>query len=263
MVGSGSVTEQSFAPLGPASGFRIGDVFSLSFSAYGRKLPVYVLIGLVLNLPNLYIAFERPSLFPTQTGDQPVLPPGYWLNILLTVVFGILVYAISQAALLHAALQDLRGRALDLGATAARALSRTLPILATMFLTAMAIWFSAALLIIPAFIVWMMLSVAIPVCVDETANPFTAMGRSAELTKGYRWQIFGIQIVYFAVFIILNLALRTAIAASFSLQMVELLTFPIGVVGSSYGAVLTATMYYALRAAKEGPEGNNLAMVFD
>ena len=108
-----------------------------------------------------------------------------------------------------------------------------------------------------------MLSVAVPACADDTPNPFAAMGRSAELTKGNRWRLFGIHIIYIIVLIVFSLLQQGALAASVSRQTMMLLSFPLGVALSSWSAVLSATMYSALRVAKEGVEGDHIATVFD
>jgi len=257
------VTEQSFAQLGRVSGFRIGDVLSRSFSLYFKKLPLYYLVGLVVTAPNLYFVMQSVNLTPTTVDGRQVLPPGYWLTISLLLGVSVVCYAIEYAALIHIALQDLRGRPVEAGMTVSRILSRTLPILAALFFSWFAVTLSALLLIVPAFIVWMMLSVVVPACVDDTPNPFTAMARSAELTKGNRWRLFGIHIIYIIVLIVFSLLQQGALAASVSRQTMMLLSFPLGVALSSWSAVLSATMYSALRVAKEGVEGDHIATVFD
>jgi uncharacterized membrane protein len=203
------------------------------------------------------------NLAPTTVDGQPALPPGYGLTISLLMIVSIVCYAIENAALIHIALQDLRGRPVEASMTVSRALSRTLPILAALFFSWFAVTLSAFLLIVPAFIVWMMLSVVVPVCADDTPNPFTAMARSAELTKGNRWRIFGIQIIYIVILIVFSIAQQGVLAVAFPRETVMLLSFPLGVALGSWGAVLSAAMYHALRMAKEGPEGDHIATVFD
>ncbi len=257
------MTEQSFAQLGSASAFRVGDVLSRSFSLYFRKLPLYYLIGLVVTAPNLYFALEAVKLVPTTVDGRPVFPPGYWLTIGLMSLVSMVAYVVEYGALIHIALQDLRGRPVDAGATVRLTVSRSLSILAVLFFSWFAVTLSAFLLVVPAFIVWMMLSVAIPACVAETANPFTAMGRSAELTRGNRWRIFGIQIVFIVALIVFSGVQQASVAAGLQQQMMMLLSFPLGVALSTWGAVLSAATYSALRVSKEGVEGDQIATVFD
>jgi hypothetical protein len=257
------MTEQSFAQQGPAAGFRVGDVLSRSFSLYFRRLPLYYLIALVVTAPNLYFALEAAKLMPTTVEGRPVFPPGYWPMIGLTMLVSMLSYAIENVALIHIALQDVRGRRADPGATVSLVFARTLSILVVLFIAWFAVSLSAILLIVPAFLVWMMLSVAVPACIDDTPNPFAALGRSAELTKGNRWRLFGIQIVYIVVLLVFSGLQQGALAAAVPRDMMMLLSFPLGVALSSWGAVLSAATYSALRVAKQGVEGDQIATVFD
>ena len=257
------MTDWSLAQRHAAPNFEIGQVFGRSFQLYGRKLPVYYLLTLAIALPNLYAATQTAALTPANVDGRPVLPPGYWQHAAPVFTISTLFYVLQMAVLLHVALQDIRGRPFDLGQSLTRGLLRMLPILATILLAYLAITFGAILLFFPGIMVWMMLSVSVQACLDESPNPFTAMGRSAQLTKGHRWSIFGIELVFYVVVFGIDFTFRRVLGLAFSPEIVALLNFPVSAVFSSYGAVLGAVMYQALREAKEGVASDHIATVFD
>ena len=57
-------------------------------------------------------------------------------------------------------------------------------------------------LIVPAFIAATMIFVATPVCVVERLGPFKSLRRSAALTKGCRWRVFGMMIAMWLIGVI-------------------------------------------------------------
>jgi uncharacterized membrane protein len=97
--------------------------------------------------------------------------------------------------------------------------------------------------------------------VIEKPGVMASLSRSAELTGGYRWQIFGIVALVGIVGIIAQYIFRVL----FGTVTVwgKLLSFGWLVVATSFGAVLVAVAYHDLRAAKEGTDIDNLANIFD
>src|SRR5262249_33775336 len=93
------------------------------------------------------------------------------------------------------AFQDMRGRPFEIGESLSKGLNRFLPIVGLSFCIGIAVIVGVVLLIIPAFIFSAMLYVALPACVVERLGPFQSMGRSADLTKGFRWSVFGIAVL--------------------------------------------------------------------
>src|SRR5207302_7500833 len=96
-----------------------------------------------------------------------------------------------QAVILHAAFQDMRGRAVNLGESLSVGLRRFLPIIGASILLSLGAAVGMLLLIVPGLILLTMWYVAIPACVVEELGPARSLGRSSELTRGNRWKIFG------------------------------------------------------------------------
>jgi uncharacterized membrane protein len=119
------------------------------------------------------------------------------------------------------------------------------------------------LLIVPGFILFAMWFVATPPCVVEQLGPFRSLGRSAQLTKGHRWKVFGLFIV---------LMLISAVIGGGVSMMLRQLGSPVltaignllwnGVWGALYSIAVVVT-YHDLRVAKEGVDIEHIASVFD
>jgi hypothetical protein len=122
----------------------------------------------------------------------------------------------------------------------------------------------AALFIIPGVIVATMLFVATPVCVVERLGPFDSMERSAQLTKGQRWKIFGL-LVLLGVPAVTVGALIDTMAEVAGINQILASIAHVGwdaTWGAAY-AVLVIAVYHDLRVAKEGVDTAQIAAVFE
>lgn len=116
------------------------------------------------------------------------------------------------------------------------------------------------LFVVPGVIIGCMLYVAIPACVIEKLGVTASMSRSVALTKGYRWQIFGL---FLLVVVISALGAFVFTLIGGAGLVGQLLAFGWQVVSTAFGAVLSAVIYHDLRMAKEGIDLDTLASVFD
>ena len=118
------------------------------------------------------------------------------------------------------------------------------------------------LLVVPGFMLLTMF-VIIPVCVVEGLGPIQSLGRSRQLTKGYRWRIFALYlipgvIIGIAGVVLARLGMSIAGAAGYGL-----LSFLVTAVGGAYQAIVNIMTYHDLHAVKEGLDIEQLAAVFD
>ena len=105
--------------------------------------------------------------------------------------------------------------------------------------------------------------VAIPACVIEKLGVFASMGRSNDLTRGYRWPIFGVFLIVGIVSAVSSglLAFLLSMAGGSPIEWV--FNFGLQVVTTAYSSVLVAVIYHNLRVAKEGVDVSKIASVFD
>lgn len=186
------------------------------------------------------------------------LSPNYWIQ---AAIAGLLSNAL-LAVLLQAALAQISGRKALPAELAATGLKFFLPVLGvnTLYGLAMAIGF--LLLIVPGVIVAVFWCLATPVLLAE-GNFTKVFARSAALTRGNRWRILGLSIIYF----VAATAIQSLLDAIGDITNIT----PVGIVGaaiwgsvsSAVSSVGLAVLYTHLRNLQDGGGGQSLGDVFD
>ena len=189
---------------------------------------------------------------------------------IIAFIISVILYFVGQAVILYAAFQAMRGRDVIIGDAIGRAFSRFLSLLGISILVGLGVAIGFMLLIVPGIILALRWAVAVPACVVENKGPLESMRRSAELTKGHRWKIFGVWVLIAIVAIIILIMVgvfaglgavvaqglgRVLIAGVISLILTAIVT--------AYSYVLNAMIYHDLRVAKEGVDTEQIAAVFD
>jgi hypothetical protein len=266
--------------------FRVGHVLSQSWQVSSRNFLRFTLIAAVVLLPSLLAQQPTPA--------NPLPNPGA-LGIVSVVV--IVLYLLSQATLLHAAFQDMSGRPVKLTESLLVGLRRFFPIIGVGLVEVIALGVYVVALVLaaaglgqllqsgglvalfsiigifPAFMLYLMWSVAIPACVVERLGPLRSLGRSRQLTKGHRWKIFGMLLLILIALLIGSIVIGAlvGVGAVFALSVGS---DPFGVAGRVVGliinaivtaffTILVAVTYHDLRVAKEGIDTEQIAAVFD
>jgi hypothetical protein len=231
--------------------FRIGDALSKTFSVFGSKLSSFLILALVPLIPVLVL--KLLALSGPQGANAGVF--GGFVAILI-VVLG----SVAQAMTLYGAFQEMGGQPFSIGESLGVGLAQAVPVLGVAVLGGLLTGLASILLVVPGLIVLCMLYVSVPVCVIEKPGVIASLNRSALLTKGYRWQIFGL----LALVGIVNIIVQIVLALLGRLTLIgTLLEFVWLVIATSFGAVMAAVVYHDLRVAKEGLDIDNLANVFD
>jgi len=259
--------------------FRVGQVFSRTWSVFSRNFLTFVLVSALATLPGLLMPQRTPGADPFR--NLGVLAIGWLLMIVL--------WALVQAVLLNAAFQSMRGRRFDIAESARIGLRRFFPIVGIAIILMVLAGLGASLLLlmhlpVPVYIasllvVFLMLYtvwfVATPVCVAEQLGPLDSMGRSAALTKGYRWKIFGMLLLLLIAQFIVVAAVVGAVAVAVTgggfLASSDAMATTVGqvvklawnTIWTSFFATLIVVTYHDLRVAKEGIDTDQIAAVFD
>ena len=227
---------------------RIGSVLSKAFEVLFGNFPTFIGISAIATIPAVYYEYA------TITGAHS----NAWLQIGLRVVLS----SLCEAMVLYAAFQTLRSRPVSIAGSVARGLQRFFPVIGTALLTTIIVTLGIFLLVIPGLIASIMLALALPVCVVERLGPVESLSRSAELTKGYRWQIFGALFAVGIVEMVAGLAIGVTRHTD-TLPLYLGLLFVVTVLFRAYGSVLTAIIYHDLRVIKDGIDLEGIASVFD
>jgi len=247
-------------PLG--IGILIGDSFSILF----RNFAPVVLIGFIPTLIGILISgsligFEAVIGFEDTAGtsaDNPGLQ-------LATSLVDMVVYSVTTAFLVQLAYDAKLKRPMRFGRYVGPALQAIVPITILGFAVGIMVGIGALALLIPGLWVYAVFSVMEPAVVIEGTG-FGGLGRSAELTREYRWPILGALIpVFICMALIFALAffLVGLVGLSNGLALPVLIFAAVAAVGSSLVSIFVSLLYARLREIKEGVGVDQIAAVFD
>jgi hypothetical protein len=236
----------------PTSGapFRIGVVLSKTFDLLSRHFGKFTLLTLVPMIPLLALALVALGRPPSAPFSALGVIAG-----LLTVVLSI----VAQAMTLYGAFQAMRRQSFTIGQSLQVGFGRAVPVIGVALLVGLATGLASLLLLVPGLILMCMFYVAVPVCVIERPGVIASASRSAALTKGYRWSIFGLLLLVWVIAAVVGFVL-TRLGGGI---VGALLHFAWQIVSIAFGAVLVAVVYHDLRVAKEGIDIESLVNVFD
>jgi hypothetical protein len=258
--------------------FDFGGVFARAFGAVSRNGGAFLLLAVPLGgVPQLLLGFARRALLQDAAAlaaaANPTAPAsitdvlgalGLVLAVLVLAVASLLLSAVLQAALIYGALEDQDGQRRS-AAEMLREGRRAGPaLLAIAFMFSLGFGIGFILLIFPALIVATRWIAAAPARVAEGPGISKAFSRSAALTKGYRWPVFGV-ILVFSVTAWVLAAVMLGSAAAIAPQSLDpdaataslpfLLVNPVlNVLVSILAAVVVAAIYGELRRMKGGVE---------
>jgi hypothetical protein len=237
----------------PTSGapFRIGVVLSKTFDLLIGQFGKFALLTLVPMIPILALALVALG--------RPPAAAAFGVLGAITALLTFFLSIVAQATTLYGAFQAMRGQPFTIGRSLQIGLGRAVPVIGVALLVGLAAGLASLLLVVPGLIVWCMYYVAIPVCVIEHPGVMASTSRSAVLTKGYRWSIFGLLLLVSVVSVVVSVVL-TRLGGGI---VGALLHFAWQIVSTTFFAVLVAVVYHDLRVAKEGIDIESLANVFD
>ncbi len=237
--------------------FRIGPIFSRSWSIYAANFVAFTLVAIVIALPHQL------------GGDAQTLAGA--LRSFVAAIVGVILEFVGQAVILYGAFQAMRGRPVIIGDAVRRGFARFWSIVGVSILVSLGIFVGLIFFIIPGIMLALRWAVALPACVVENVGPLAAMRRSAELTKGHRWKIFGIfvliMVVFFVAFAIIGVLAALGVVAAPEgigrLVLAGIITVIVTGIVTAYFNVVAAMIYHDLRVAKEGVGTEEIAAVFD
>jgi len=235
--------------------FRVGSAMSKTMTVLSRNVLTFCIVTTIASLP-IVLLFNAPGV-PIRSVNSMV---PIW--ILAGIALWQVLYALSQAIVLYGAFEDIRGRPVDLVASFGQGSRRFLQVIGVGLLMAFLCGLAALLLIVPGFILFTMWYVATPVCVVERIGPWKSLRRSAALTKGNRWKLFGMMVLVAIITLIVNgliggLTAMTGVTVGLVAHL--LWSALIG----AFSAILGVVTYHDLRVAKEGVDTDQIAAVFD
>jgi len=261
------MTAASTAATGGA--LDIGRVIQQLFQVLGRNFVPFVVLALVLaGIPSAIFYWLQMRMV-----GGGVTAPDFGARLTWGLVGGVvlaLASLILQATIIHGTVSDLNGRRVSIADSLRAGLYAFLPILLIGIMMGLAIGLGFILLVVPGVMLAIAWCVAVPVYVVERRGILDVFGRSAELTRGNRWRIFGLAVIYLVAVIIIQMVLgmvggvANVTAGGGGSAVTSLFILPvIQVANALIGATGIAALYVDLRQIKDGVGPEGLAAIFD
>ncbi|WP_422041356.1 hypothetical protein [Roseibium sp.] len=254
-------TVQPRQPLGVTT--LLGDSFAIFF---GNFFKVYLLafgptlVGLILSGALIGFGTLAGTSVPDFDGT------GIAIAIFLVIIIQFVVYAVTTALLVQLAYDAKMNRQPRMARYLGPAFSTLLPLIILSIISGILMMIGLALLVVPGLWILALFSVLAPAIVIERAG-FGGLGRSAGLTKEYRWQIVGLIVLFLLILIGINMVIGVASALVSMLFGNLVLDLILEALVSTFGAglfsILIALIYARLREIKEGVSVDQIASVFD
>src|ERR1039457_1612931 len=197
-------------PPPPATGgsFSVGDAISYGWRAFWKN--VWPLVGLAVIIVVVHLVLGAIASNASNVVGRLVIQ-------LVSFVVGIVL----AMGLIRASLAVLEGRRPEVGM-----LFQTEgfgPYLVGSILVGIAVFVGLLLCIVPGVILGLMWEFFGYVIVENpTISPTEAMRRSAEITKGYRWQLLGLTILLFLINVVGAIALGIGLLFTYGISAVAL-----------------------------------------
>lgn len=251
--------------------FDFGRVVSNTFRVVGANLRELAILAVLLaGLPTALLGSAQ--LVMTGQDGTAVGNLGLGFAILgaglLALVIGTVLL---QALTIRVAVGTLNGDKPSAFRELGRSFGVVLPLIGLAIVMTVAVLIGFLLLIVPAVILGVIWIVATPAYVMERPGIFGALGRSRNLTRGHRWPIFGLLVVYIVAYSVISAVLGGIFIAVAMIggdlnAMTISSTISNALSGAFSGIVTSAgvsAIYYELRMIKEGVGAAQLAAVFD
>jgi hypothetical protein len=229
----------------------LANFFSLFLFMSIYMIPILILIF----LPTDFYMLMPDSWFDSE-GDFIV--PLLLVYLLIVLCFGV----VGTIAVLVKTEAIIDGRECQLSDAFAAIYQHLFPIIGISILLILAMAISTLLLLIPFFMVICSTYVVFFARVSEGRSVLQSIERSVELTREYRWQIFGIYLVINIISSIFDwvLSLFQQVLGTEILTIVELLTTNINLL---FTLVSAGIIFHTLRYVKEGHNTKDIETVFE
>ncbi len=251
--------------------FDFGHVVGQTFALIGRNFVAFAVLAILLvGAPQFAITYFQTVLIDpgsTQLG---------WIGLASLVVTLITSY-ILQGALTRASVDDLSKKGVSFGAALGDGLRYFFPLFIVALLTGLGVMIGLFFFIIPGLFLIVRWVIAAPAAVIEREGPTHSIGRSADLTRGHRWAVFGLVLLYLVFYYAVIWGSDTVVAAIGGPGFAGSANMPRDIALYGYAAITAVTvslaslvatvgmasLYFELRRAKEGVGIDELAKVFE
>lgn len=249
--------------------FSIGNLLKYTFQMIFKNAGRFILLPLIYFLAISFL-FTESFTQASESGEVEII--GFLVVMILSLIGALLIYPI----VMFGTVRTMRGQDWRFMEALGHVLRIIVPYFILGLLISFGIGLEMLLLLIPGIILFVRWYVALPVRVAEPVSITAAMSRSAALTSGRRWEIFGAALVLFvvgslvaAIFGAVGSVIVFAFASGGSGEVgvaAIFLSTVVSVIGQTFSTLLfivaPSVAYYLLRGEKEGGESEAIAEIF-
>ena len=254
--------------------FSVGDIIRTSFAVYFSNLPTFLPLSLIVFLPAFAVVLLPDS---SSLNDRPVIPapnemepaalfdvlvPFYLVLMRESFMAWLCVFWL-EAALAFGVVRHLRGGHAGFMESFTQFVRRVVPASVIAVIVAVVTFIGFVFFFVPGVVLALILWVAAPAVVVERGG-LRALARSAELTRGFKGQIFGLALIlglFQLVAAIIAETVSTTITTSSLLAWT--MAQAVGLVLSGIWATAVAVTYHDLRVLREGVDTRTVSRVFE
>lgn len=255
--------------------FSVGDILRTSFAVYFSNLPVFLPLSLIVLSPAFAVVLlpDSSSLNdrPTMPDPNEVIDPAtvfgmlgpFYLILVRESFVGWLCTFWLEAAFAFGVVRHLRGGYAGFAESFVQFVRRVVPASLIALIVAVVTGVGFMLFIVPGVVLAMILWVAAPAVVVERGG-LRALSRSAELTRGFKGQIFGLALIL-GLFQWVALGMTSLAATSITTNTLLAWTIAeaVWVVLTGIWATAVAVTYHDLRVLREGVDTRTVSRVFE
>ncbi|MEG3178062.1 hypothetical protein U1872_17605 [Sphingomonas sp. RB3P16] len=252
----------------------VGRVFNRAFGTIGANpVTMFGIAFLFGALPSLLLGTVLPS---ARVPQNAVFTAAWVLSASGAGLLAVACTFLAQGALVRVTVAHSEGRRASFGEASLAGLRKILPLLVLGILLGLGVMVGLLFLIVPGIILYLVWSVATPALVEERIGIFGAFGRSADLTRGARWSVFGVQLVALLLYwivaaatgavMVMILGVQGMVAAGEGTTVTPLVLLISAVRSTLVLAIIAAiqtSLYVELRDWKDGPATEALTAIFD
>jgi hypothetical protein len=238
----------------------LGDILDRGIKLFFGRLGTFFLISFICLGPLLVVEFAMPPRDPLST----------LLQAPVSLLLGLILRPINQAATLFVICQEYLGQRVDASASLRFAFGRFGRLLGASILAGFIIFVGALFCVVPGLIFAVWYVFVGQVVVMENLGGDKALRRSKDLTADHRWRIFGLVVLLAAIQIVVGVAFGTLSYVLPTHEFVSTDAGPTAVLNyrnyciqqgllwfiqvfvESYSAVCFTLAYFDIRNRKEG-----------
>ncbi len=255
--------------------FSVGDIIRTSFAVYFSNLPAFLPLSLIVLSPAFAVVLLPDS---SSLNDPPTMPDPndvndpqtvfdllgpFYLVLVRESFVGWLCTFWLEAAFAFGVVRRLRGGDAGFAESFVQFARRVVPASVVALVVAVVTGVGFVLFIVPGVVLALILWVAAPTVIVERGS-LRALSRSAELTRGYKGQIFGLALIL-GLFQLVALGMTSLVSSSITTNSLLAWTIAeaVWVVLTGIWATAVAVTYHDLRVLREGVDTRTVSRVFE